>query len=100
MRITREYTDRFKVDPKKISESAEKELFKALDIAESAQRADGSVDDFLNAFMPMIPAIDKFFEDVMVMVEDASLRDNRLGMLQRIAAMADGVADLSYLEGF
>ena len=100
VRITREYADRFKVDPKKFSESAEKELFKALEIAESVERADGSVDDFLNAFMPMIPAIDKFFEDVMVMVEDASLRNNRLGMLQRIAAIADWVADLSYLEGF
>ncbi len=100
VRITREYTDRFKVDPKKFGESAEKELFKALEIAESVERADGSADDFLTAFTPMIPAIDKFFEDVMVMVEDASLRDNRLGMLQRIAALADGVADLSYLEGF
>jgi glycyl-tRNA synthetase beta subunit len=34
------------------------------------------------------------------MAEDAALRQNRLGMLQRIASLADGVADFSRLEGF
>ena len=48
----------------------------------------------------MIPAIDKFFEDVLVMVEDEKVRDNRLVLLQRIAALAYGVADMSKLEGF
>jgi glycyl-tRNA synthetase len=48
----------------------------------------------------MMPAINTFFDKVLVMDEDAKLRSNRLGMLQRIAALADGVADLSRLEGF
>jgi glycyl-tRNA synthetase beta subunit len=48
----------------------------------------------------MIPAISKFFDDVLVMAEDQSLRENRLGLLQRIAGMAQGVADFSKLEGF
>jgi glycyl-tRNA synthetase len=60
----------------------------------------GSVDDFLNAFLTMIPAINRFFEVVLVMAEDERLRHNRLGLLQRIAAMAEDVADLSRLEGF
>ena len=34
------------------------------------------------------------------MAEDARLRENRLGLLQRIAVLASGVADLSQLEGF
>jgi glycyl-tRNA synthetase beta subunit len=34
------------------------------------------------------------------MAEDERLRLNRLGLLQRIAALAEGVADLSRLEGF
>jgi glycyl-tRNA synthetase beta subunit len=58
------------------------------------------VDDFLNAVQPMIPAITRFFDDVLVMAEDASLKENRLGLLQRLAALASGVADLSKLEGF
>ncbi len=79
---------------------SEQGLFDALQTAESAKRSPGSINDFLNAFEPMIPAIDKFFEDVLVMVEDEKVRDNRLALLQRIAALADGVADMSKLEGF
>jgi glycyl-tRNA synthetase beta subunit len=48
----------------------------------------------------MIPAINRFFDTVLVIAEDAHLRRNRLGVLQRIAALASGVADFSRLEGF
>jgi glycyl-tRNA synthetase beta subunit len=58
------------------------------------------VDGFLNAFLPMIPAINLFFDKVLVMAEDQRLRQNRLGLLQRIAALASGVADMAKLEGF
>jgi len=34
------------------------------------------------------------------MAEDKKLQENRLGLLQRIAALSSGVADLSRLEGF
>ena len=60
----------------------------------------GSVDDLFNAFMPMIPVINHFFEVVMVMVNDKTLRQNRLGLLQEVADLARGVADFSKLEGF
>ena len=81
-------------------EPSAKDLFVALEKAEAIGRTTGSVDDFLNTFVPMIPAIDKLFEDVLVMDDDKKVRENRLGLLQRIAALADGVADLSKLEGF
>ena len=55
---------------------------------------------FFTAFLPMIPAIDRFFDDVLVMIDDVTLQQNRLGLLQRIAALANGVADMSRLEGF
>jgi glycyl-tRNA synthetase beta subunit len=81
-------------------EKEEKALFAALKKAESASRREGSVDDFLNAFVPMIPAVNAFFDKVLVMAEDKKLQENRLGLLQRIAALANSVADLSKLEGF
>ena len=34
------------------------------------------------------------------MADEQPLRENRLGLLQQIAALADGVADLGKLEGF
>ena len=81
-------------------EPAERELFSALCEAESIERFPGSVDDFLNTFLPMIPPIDRFFDDVLVMIDDVTIQENRLGLLQRIAAQASGVADMSRLEGF
>jgi glycyl-tRNA synthetase len=79
---------------------SEGNLYAALETAEAAERASGSVNDFLNAFVPMIPAVDQFFDDVLVMVEDETVRNNRLRILQRIGNLAEGVADMSKLEGF
>ena len=42
----------------------------ALLAAEAAPRRPGSVDDFLQAFLPMIPAVNRFFDEVLVMAED------------------------------
>ena len=103
VRITRDQAEHFPVDRSKFVERAEGELFSALLTAESASaenRQHGSPDIFLNALLPMIPAIDQFFDDVLVMTEDIAIQHNRLGILQRISALADGVADMSRLEGF
>ncbi|MBI1794691.1 MAG: glycine--tRNA ligase subunit beta [Chloroflexi bacterium] len=100
VRITRDQKEIFKVDKKYFAEKQEQALSKALEKAESASRAEGSVDDFLNAFMPMIPAVNEFFDKVLVMADDKTLKENRLALLQRIAALSNGVADLSKLEGF
>ena len=48
----------------------------------------------------MIPIINRFFDDVLVMADEEHLRQNRLGMLQRIASLADHAVDMSRLEGF
>jgi len=100
VRITRDQGTRFEVKPGNFVEAAEKDLFAALQKAEAARGAPGSVDDFLNAFVPMIPDVSEFFDKVLVMAEDRQLQENRLGLLQRLAALADGAADLSKLEGF
>ncbi len=89
-----------KVDAKNFAEKQEEVLFKALEKAESVSRSAGSVDDFLNAFVPMIPVVNAFFDKVLVMADDKALRENRLGLLQRIATLSNGVADFSKLEGF
>jgi len=104
VRITRDQPaaqkQTFSVNEKAFAEKEEQELFKALEKAEKIKRTEGSVDDFLNAFVPMIPAVNAFFDKVLVMAEDKKLQENRLGILQRIAALSRGVADLSKLEGF
>ncbi len=100
VRITRDLQERYPVDEAGFVEPAERELFAALVKAEGMPRPAGSLDGFLEAFLPMIPAVNRFFDVVLVMADDLRLRQNRLGLLQRIAALADGIADLSRLEGF
>jgi glycyl-tRNA synthetase len=100
VRITRDQPDCYELHPELLREPAEKELLAALRTAEGTSRTDGSVDDLLLAFLPMLPVVNRFFEAIMVMTEDESLRQNRLALLQRIVALADGVADFSKLEGF
>ena len=45
------------------------------------------------------PAVDAFFDQVMVMDEDPELRANRLGLLAQLQGLFAGVADLSRLPG-
>ena len=100
VRITRDQETTFDLHVEACVEPAEKELLDALQTAQQTECRIGSVDDFLNVFLPMLPVVNKFFESVMVMAEDKTIRENRLALLQRIAHLADGVADLSRLEGF
>lgn len=100
VRITRHIEEMYEVKQEYLKEPAERDLYVALVAAEATLREPGSVNDFLNVFTPMIPFINTFFDEVLVMTEEVNLKENRLGILQRISGLADGVADLSKLEGF
>ena len=100
VRITRDKKKKFTVNPEVFIEAEEKKLFAALEKAEKRKRVPGSVDDFLEAFFPMLPAVTGFFDKVLVMTEDRPVQENRLGLLQRISSLADGIADFGKLEGF
>ena len=100
VRITRDQKEQYSVNSDQLAEPAEKELYAAYQTALESVQPGSSVDQFFTALLPMIPVISKFFDDVLVMADDSIVRANRLGLLQRIAAMADGVADFSKLEGF
>jgi glycyl-tRNA synthetase len=105
VRITRDKKEKYTIKPEALAEEAERKLYEVVNAQPSSFRAappwgGGDVDAFLNAVVALIPSINTFFDKVLVMAEDQSVRENRLGLLQRIAALADGVADLSKLEGF
>ncbi len=100
VRITRDQPEIYPVDTALFVDVEEGELYAALTQAERTPRRPGSVEDFLAAFLPVIPVINTYFDKVLVMAEDPAVRRNRLGLLQRIAALTKGVADFSKLEGF
>ncbi len=103
VRITRDFEERFRLDPARFAQPAEEELYEAYRAARAQVSPQSTVDEFLTAFLPLVDVIDRYFareSGVMVMDEDQALRENRLAQLQHIAALAGGIADLSRLEGF
>ena len=100
VRITRDQKERFTIQPSAFSDPAETELYAAVQAAEAGLGSSGSLDAFCQVVLPLVPRINRFFEAVLVMAEEPAVRANRLGLLQRIAALASSAADLSALEGF
>ena len=100
VRITRDIQQRYTPALELMSEKEEKELFKAVETALKKERGVGSVDDMLSAFKPIIPAINQFFDKILVMAEEKQIRENRIGLLQDIVSLSEDVIDFSKLEGF
>ena len=100
VRITRDLEEVYPVDETLFEVESEGALWTAIKLAEAAKANDLTVEPFLTAFLPMVPVINRFFDEVLVMAEDEAVRRNRLGLLQRVAALSVDIADLSGLEGF
>ncbi|MBE0688677.1 MAG: glycine--tRNA ligase subunit beta, partial [Anaerolineae bacterium] len=100
VRITRAEAEQYPIDEQLLSEPSEIRLYDAYRHAMSQMDDTRSVDTFLTAFEPMLPAVTDFFDTVLVNTEDQTVRKNRLGLLQAISAMQNGSADLSQLVGF
>jgi glycyl-tRNA synthetase beta chain len=60
-----------------------------------ALRAEGNYDAALQEVAKLRPAIDRFFDHVMVMVDDPAVRANRLALLQTILKEFSTIADFS-----
>lgn len=100
VRIVRDQPD-YTLHPDKFTEEAEKELFEVyMRVKQNLHPLLTNVDRFLAVLTTLVPYITRFFEDVMVMAEDQAVRENRLALLQHIAALAHNYADLSKLQGF
>ncbi|KAJ6679328.1 GLYCYL-TRNA SYNTHETASE [Salix purpurea] len=58
------------------------------------------IDDFVEISSELLQPLEDFFNNVFVMVEDERIRKNRLALLNKIADLPRGIADLSALPGF
>lgn len=82
------------------AEEAEVELYKAFKgIKEDVEYHLGEreYEKALDVFMALKEPVDKFFDKVMVMVEDEDIRENRLGLLGIISRTMLSICDLSKL---
>jgi glycyl-tRNA synthetase beta chain len=87
-------------DRKLMTEAAEIALMDGLEklspLAEQHFKA-GEYKEALQLLANIKPAVDRFFTEVMVMVDDTAIRNNRAALLQQLGTLMNRVADISKL---
>ncbi len=89
------------VDPEQLQAPEEQALLEALTRKEAAVEpllAQGDYTAALRELAELREPVDRFFDEVMVMVEAPALRRNRLALLHRLHALFRRVADISRLQ--
>jgi glycyl-tRNA synthetase beta chain len=84
------------VDAGLLTEAAERELHAAV---ARLSGTNGSYEGRLRALAGLRAPVDRFFDDVLVMAEDARVRANRLGLLSEALSLFYRIADISKLGG-
>ncbi len=87
-------------DAGRLVEPAERLLFDALQRVQPAVESCFKAHDYTSALQRLAALkqpVDAFFDSVMVMAEDAAVRDNRLALLGDLKALMNRVADISKL---
>lgn len=90
-----------KIDPALLKDIAEVNLYKTLDLVDAEARKEYLANNYsssLKLLCKLKNPIDQFFNDVMVNVEDESLKMNRLALLEKLYSAMNLVADLSKLS--
>jgi glycyl-tRNA synthetase beta chain len=96
-----EVTETSDIDEKLLEEGAERALYDGLVSAEGTVRPLLDQRDYTRALRGLAALrepVDQFFDDVMVMADDASVRSNRLALLAGLRALFLDVADISRLS--
>ena len=75
---------------------AEKHLFTAMQSIQASFNMDNA-GERLKELAQLGPRVDAFFEEVMVMDEDATVRENRIALLRKLEGQMNQVVDISKL---
>jgi len=89
------------VDPALLREPAEQQLAQEVEALRAQVEALLNVGNYaaaLKSLASLRPAVDAFFDKVMVMAEDTALRHNRLALLANLSNLFLGAADISKLQ--
>ena len=84
-----------------LKEDAEKALFEAASKASEASLAASEANDYTAVVAvpaTLVPAINKFFEDVMVMDKDEAIKSNRLQLVRLAYSVMAIIGDISALK--
>jgi glycyl-tRNA synthetase beta chain len=96
-----EFNETSDIDKTLLDEGAERKLYDALVAAEATVRPLLDQRDYTRALRELAALrqpVDTFFDDVMVMADDAAVRNNRLALLAGLRTLFLDVADISRLS--
>ena len=88
------------VDAALLQQDEEKALFAAVRDLQPKVQAALDAQDFaaaLSALAAVKPQVDAFFDGVMVMADDAAVKQNRLNLLNVLSNLLNAVADIALL---
>ena len=87
-----------RVNPELLTEEAEAELARAVESEEARIAREVEQGDFESAFeaaSTLAPAVERFFDEVLVMSDDAAVRTNRLRLLSELRNAVGALGDFS-----
>ncbi len=90
-----------RIDAARFSEDAERALYERLEALRATALplfGEGRYTEGLAALAALRDPVDHFFDTVMVMTDDAAVRDNRLALLNSLSGLFLEVADMSKLQ--
>jgi glycyl-tRNA synthetase len=99
-RIVRDLKERYPLWPDRLSEPSTQQLYQAYLAVRDRVLSTGEVTELVAALRALKEPINRFFTDILVMTEDPDVRSARVGLVQHVAALPDGIVDLSRLQGF
>lgn len=99
-RIVRPVTERYPLAPERLVSDEARQLYESYLVAQAQVNPASDAEMLVNVLVELTAPINRFFDKVMVMADDPAQREANLGLLQHIAGLADGIADLSKVQGF
>ncbi|MCS7219970.1 MAG: glycine--tRNA ligase subunit beta [Anaerolineae bacterium] len=99
-RIVRDLKERHPLQPDRLKEPSAQRLYQAYLTVRDYVTPASRVTELVAALRTLKDPINNFFTDILVMADDLEVRSARLGLVQHVAALPDGIADLSRLQGF
>ncbi|MDD8020328.1 MAG: glycine--tRNA ligase subunit beta [Acidobacteriota bacterium] len=93
-------TPKAKLDPARLVDKEEKELYSALKIIKKNAEKMMAEGDFAGAqkiIFRLQPPLNNFFDRVLVMAENKKIRNNRLALLAQVQSLIDQLADYSQI---
>ncbi len=100
VRITRDQPVIYTYEAQYLPEPVAQALLRALESATERVKANPEIDGLFGALVALKPYIRSFFDELLVMAPEPEVRKSRLGLLQAIGALPNGIVDLTLMEGF